>query len=473
MVNKRPRPNEALRYQRSLRGWSQHKVADEIGASNEMISNWERGKKKTSSFYQEKLCALFGMNAEELGFLLSEAPDFAREAPVQEAPNDLNLSIMNGEKTVQTPVAPLTLQLTKNNENTFGFLDWGEAPSPDYFYGRKQECADLITWVQEERCRLVTIVGMGGIGKTSLAVALSNTVKDLFEYTFWRSLQHAPPLRTILEECLKFLSHQQQRDFPDDINDLILQLLSVLREHRCLVVLDNCETVIQSGIGTGPYRNGYEDYGQLFRRVGETHHQSCLLLTSREKPKEIALLEGKSTPVRSYHLAGLSADEGAPIIYDKGLVGNTLSVEELVNSYAGNPLALRLVSQFILEVFEGNITTFLQDGQVIFGDIQDILDQQIQRLSPFEQEIMYWLALEREAISWQKVSDNLVCPVTKQAIQTAIQSLQRRYLVETTLSGFTLQNVVMEYMTERFIAGICEEIREGTPVLFQVLPTFL
>ncbi len=68
-MKKDKHPNEALRYHRLLRGWSQTKVADEIGASNEMISNWERGQKKTSSFYQEKLCALFGMNAAELGFL--------------------------------------------------------------------------------------------------------------------------------------------------------------------------------------------------------------------------------------------------------------------------------------------------------------------------------------------------------------------------------------------------------------------
>ena len=81
-MTKDKHPNEALRYQRSLRGWSQQKVADEIGASNEMISNWERGKKKTSSFYQEKLCALFGKNAEELGFLGPAADNFRNEQQV-------------------------------------------------------------------------------------------------------------------------------------------------------------------------------------------------------------------------------------------------------------------------------------------------------------------------------------------------------------------------------------------------------
>ncbi len=76
--------NTALSTQRKLRGWSQAKLAELIGASEEMISKWERGKKKTSPFYQEKLCELFGMNAQELGFLLPTSDDTSREvSPAQ------------------------------------------------------------------------------------------------------------------------------------------------------------------------------------------------------------------------------------------------------------------------------------------------------------------------------------------------------------------------------------------------------
>jgi hypothetical protein len=51
------------------------------------------------------------------------------------------------------------------------------------------------------------------------------------------------------------------------------------------LVLDNAETVMQAGDREGGYQPGYEGYGQLLRCVGETPHQSCLLITSREKPK--------------------------------------------------------------------------------------------------------------------------------------------------------------------------------------------
>jgi len=50
-------------------------------------------------------------------------------------------------------------------------------------------------------------------------------------------------------------------------------------------VLDNIESVLKEGSRAGQYREGYEEYGKLIQRVGEANHQSCFLLTSREKPK--------------------------------------------------------------------------------------------------------------------------------------------------------------------------------------------
>ena len=45
------------------------------------------------------------------------------------------------------------------------------------------------------------------------------------------------------------------------------------------------------------------------------------------------------------------------------------------------------------------ITAFLKEGELFFRDVRDVLEQQMKRLSAREEEIIYWLAIEREAIS--------------------------------------------------------------------------
>src|SRR5712692_10366998 len=62
-------PNERLRRERQLRGWSQVHLAEQIDVPDYYISRWERGEVLPSPYYQQKLCEIFGKTAEELGML--------------------------------------------------------------------------------------------------------------------------------------------------------------------------------------------------------------------------------------------------------------------------------------------------------------------------------------------------------------------------------------------------------------------
>jgi transcriptional regulator with XRE-family HTH domain len=62
-------PNERLRHARSLKGWSQAKLAEEVGTSFEMVSRWERGVTTPTLYFRAKLCEALQMTAEELGLV--------------------------------------------------------------------------------------------------------------------------------------------------------------------------------------------------------------------------------------------------------------------------------------------------------------------------------------------------------------------------------------------------------------------
>ncbi len=352
--------------------------------------------------------------------------------------------------------------------------DWGEAIDISIFYGRSTELAILEQWIEQERCKLVAILGIGGTGKTALSVKIAEQLQHNFDFIIWRSLHNAPSLNSILTNLIHFLSDYQDINLIEDIDTKISLLLKYLQNYRCLVVFDNVETILCSAITdlnscqTGHYLDGYENYGELFKRIGESRHNSCLLLTSREKPKELASLEGKTFPVRSLHLSGLSVQAAREIFRAKGdFIGLESDWQKLIQFYAGNPLALKIIATTISELFAGNIPSFLAQNTVIFGDIQDLLDRQFNRLSNLEKEIMLWLAINREPVTFSQLQSDILSPIATAQLLAAMESLARRSLIEKGAALFTLQPVLMEYVSNYLITQVCQEIETKTISIYK------
>ncbi len=344
--------------------------------------------------------------------------------------------------------------------------DWGAAIDVSVFYGRKEELMQLRQWVLEDRCRLVALLGIGGIGKSALAVKLGLQIQPEFEVVVWRSLQNAPPLEELLTSLLQFLLPILQKDviLPNSLDGRISKLMDCLRSSRCLLILDNSETILSSGTPAGQYREGYEEYGQLLMTIGESPHQSCLILTSREKPREIALLEGEKAKVRSLLLKGLNIAEGREIFRHKGqFIGSEIEWSHLIEHYGGNPLALKLVAAATQELFDGRIAEvikYAELGMLVFEDIRDVLDRQFNRLYSIEQEVMLWLGINREPQSVLELNADILTSNNKRSLPNAINSLLRRSLIEQSGNKFSLQPVVLEYVTERLIRKICAELTQ-------------
>jgi len=459
---------------REKAGLTQTNVAIQLGVSERTIRHWEGGTAFPATAHLKQLIELYlhhgafvsGHERDEAkAFWEQSAQSASHHKPLfEETWFDLLLKQLHARthdgEPAQTPaLSPPPLLLRG--------ADWGEATDVTSFYGRELELATLEQWALSDRCRLVALLGMGGIGKTTLSIKFAQQVAPYFGFVFWRSLHNAPPFEEMLADCIQTLSEQQDTSLPQSQERNIALLIELLQKQRCLLVLDNVETLLQAGSFESRYREGYEGYRLLIQRVAETPHQSCLLLTGREMLGELEPLEGRQSPVRALKLFGLGRAESQQLLKDKDLFGAQEDWDVFVRHYAGNPLALKLAAATVREVFGGNIAAFLHEGPVILHTVWQLLDYQFERLSPLERDLMYWLAIERDPVPLEELSRDFMGAVPRREALAALQSLRWRCLVERAEQGaiFTLQEVVLEYVSERLVEQVCDEIIRGSPTL--------
>jgi WD40 repeat protein/transcriptional regulator with XRE-family HTH domain len=447
---------------RTTLGLTQAGLAEPLGVSRRAVAEWEGGLSYPKA---ERLKAFIALCVQQHAFAAGR-----EEEEIRALWRAAHQKVLLDEPWLQdlvAPPAPIPLFPRAETQAPPADLepaasrrvDWVGALDTSHFAGREVEVAELSQWILEERCRLVTLVGMGGIGKSMLASYLGLRLAAHFEVVLWRSVRDAPACSELVADCITFCSETPPAAFPASLEQRITQLLSRLQARRCLLMLDNMETLLVSGDPEGNYLPGYEGYGRLIERLGESAHQSCVLLTSREKPREIEALEGPRGPVRSLRLVGLSQEAARSLLEDKDLRGESSAWLQMIATYEGNPLALKIVGQAIVDLFAGEIVPFLQSGELIFNGIRAVLRQQVARLTPLEQMLLTWLAVVREWTSLDSLLYLLVPRPTRARVLEALEALSRRSLIERGQgASFTLQSVVMEYVTDALLDQLSEEI---------------
>lgn len=238
-------------------------------------------------------------------------------------------------------------------------LDWDSAPDVEPFYGRQSELEQLKSWIADEdrsrRSRLVVLYGMGGIGKTFLAVKAGKQLEKDFDAVVWRSIKQTPNLSKLIASIEDIINPGYISAAKLSAEESITRLINSLKERRCLIILDDLDSIFDPNDVAGRYLSEYGQYAELIERIATENHESSVLIVSRENIADIAGLEGSR--VHTLQISG-SGEIAQQLIENQGLEYND-AWQEIATNYGGNPLALKIMITMIQDLYGGQAEDFL------------------------------------------------------------------------------------------------------------------
>ncbi|MEI3652347.1 MAG: ATP-binding protein [Dolichospermum lemmermannii FEM_B0920] len=332
------------------------------------------------------------------------------------------------------------LDNSTNTQSKSNNHDLTLAPQIINFHNRETELQTLFYWILNQNTHLISILGLSGIGKTTLVKRFIDLHQQKFDAIVWRSLKFPQSLDLLLDDLLK---HHKLDSLPT-INDKLKQLFDIFTNKKCLIILDDLQNIFIPSQFAGKYQPEYQDYQTLFKMITETQHQSSVILISQEQCPEMECLDEELYPIKSLELSGLDNPE---ILKNTGLK-NKDSWLKLIKLYEGNLLYLKSISILINKNYDDQVADFLAENTLhITNQMQSHFYETFHHLSPQEQQIVLELSKFENPISREELRQSL--NLSSVDFNNGLQSLQQRYLITKIKEDrilFKLSPVFHEYV---------------------------
>ena len=329
------------------------------------------------------------------------------------------------------------LNSNNNSQSESIYHDLTLAPQIIDFYDRENELATISNWVFKQNTRLIAVLGLWGIGKTTLVKRFIDLNLEQFEVVIWKSLKFPKSLDLWLNDLLNTC----QKEPKESTDNKIQQLLEVLSNHKCLIVLDDFQNLFAVGQMAGNYQPEYSSYQHFLKLIAEIQHQSHFILISQEKSAEMNYLNQENSPIQCLELSGFEAID---FLKNQGLQDEERWLE-LIQLYEGNPFYLIDIAVLIKDVFDGKVNDFLAENSlVITKKMQSHLKQIFGRCSPLAQQIALELSKVDQPLSREELKNNL--DLSASDLINGLQSLQQRYLIQREQNRFQLSSIFKAYI---------------------------
>ncbi|NJL91495.1 MAG: AAA family ATPase [Coleofasciculaceae cyanobacterium SM2_1_6] len=326
-------------------------------------------------------------------------------------------------------------------DNKKGYHDLTLAPKITHFYDRETELQTLSHWLTNQNSHLVSVLGLSGIGKTTLVKQFVDLNLEQFDVIIWKSLKLSGSLDNIITDTLTCLNAESEQP-----ENKLTQFFNLLRQQKCLIILDDVQELFAHGQFAGQYKDESKIYKSFFTKIIEIEHQSSLILLSQQQCQAMLCLDEELYPIKCLELKGLNNTQ---ILKNWGLQDEE-SWLELMALYEGNPAYLKDVANLIRNIFGGKVAEFLrEDTLIITESMKYTLTELFQQISSIEQQIVLHLNEFDRPLSREDLRQNLSLSSTD--LMNGLQSLNQRYLlnrIEADKILFELPLVFREYVKD-------------------------